>query len=173
MEAKMGWLAAAVILLLAAAGCASRPAGPGPAGPTNPPEAPCEPTDQDQYVYRPRRLQLLHPCARASGTVMEISSAPGTDGDIDLLLRLDATDQGLLAAENQKLGGYLMVEAVCQHMPPVIEALRVCASDPDPFLGPFPHVGDRIWVEGRHVLDLGHSGWAELHPLYRWGRIQP
>ncbi len=67
--------------------------------------------------------------------------------------------------------GYLQVEVVCQNIPPAIEAIRVCASDPDPFLGPFPHIGDHIWVEGRYVLDLGHSVWAELHPLYRWGLI--
>jgi hypothetical protein len=29
-------------------------------------------------------------------------------------------------------------------------------------------VGDKVWMEGRYVFDLDHSGWAELHPLYRW-----
>jgi hypothetical protein len=30
----------------------------------------------------------------------------------------------------------------------------------------------RIWVEGRYVHNLDHD-WAELHPVYRWGRIEP
>ena len=51
--------------------------------------------------------------------------------------------------------------------------VRLCASDPDPYLGPFPREGDHVWMEGRHVLDLQHSSQAELHPLYRWGIINP
>jgi len=41
------------------------------------------------------------------------------------------------------------------------------------FEGPLllPSVGMHVWMEGRYVLDLDHGGWAELHPLYRWGRL--
>jgi hypothetical protein len=168
------------LILLAITGCSGRPINQDISitSPNNTPDpnllvSTCPSTDQDQYVYRPRRLQLLQSCVRAAGTVMDISSFPGNDGDMEFQLRLDAPYQSLLSPGNQDMHGYLQVEAICQNIPPVIEAIRVCASDPDPFLGPFPHIGDHIWVEGRYVLDLGHSAWAELHPLYRWGLINP
>jgi hypothetical protein len=28
-------------------------------------------------------------------------------------------------------------------------------------------------MEGRYILDSQHHAWAELHPLYRWGPINP
>ena len=65
-------------------------------------------------------------------------------------------------------GGSAYVVPATAH-PPLIQALRLCASDPDPYSDPFPKVGDHIWVEGRYVLDLWHHSHAELHPLYRLG----
>lgn len=170
----------AAVLFLGVAGCARPPGNPEASHPSptppatlTPPAAPCSPGDQDRYVYRPQRLQVLQPCLRVTGTVTDKYSTPGTDGDMDLLLQLDAPYQALLVPANQNLRGDLLLEAICQDLPPLIEALRVCASDPDPFVGPFPNAGDRIWVEGRYVLDMGHSAWAELHPIYRWGKVQP
>ena len=136
------------------------------------PDSTCTPTDQDQYVWRPARLQFLQSCVRVTGTVMELSDAEA-DGDIHINIRLDAPYQALLTDGNQHADGDLIVEAICQYVPPLIEALRLCASDPNPYPGPFPHVGDHIWVEGRYVLDLWHHSWAELHPLYRWELINP
>jgi hypothetical protein len=103
---------------------------------------------------------------------MELSAAE-PDGDIHIQLQVDAPYQSLLTPGNEFVEGNLIIEAICQYVPPMIEALRICASDPDPFLGPFPNVGDHIWVEGRYVLDLGHNSQAELHPLYRWGKVTP
>ena len=168
-----------LFILLAMGGCAERPNDQGTpaANPNNLPdlkplEAPCLPTDQDKYVWRPARLRLLQPCVRAVGTVMEISSAE-VDGDVHVHVQLDAPYQALLTEGNQHAEGYLIVEAVCQYVPPAIEALRICASDWNSYPGPFPRPGDHIWVEGRYVLDLWHHSWAELHPLYRWGISSP
>jgi hypothetical protein len=177
MGATKVWLLLAALILLAAGGCANAPktqemdrtVSDG-LPPLIPADSTCVPTDQDQYVWRPARLQLLHPCVRAAGIVMELD-ATEPDGDLHMHLQLDPAFQALLTVGNQK--GYLIVEAICQTTPVLIEALRICASDPDPYPGPLPDIGDHVWVEGRYVLDLGHNSQAELHPLYRWGLITP
>ncbi len=169
----------AAVILLGAFGCANQlnsqgvntnnsETTPGPILP----DSPCTPTDQDQYVWRPARLQVLQPCVRAVGIVMELADTE-PDGDLHIHLQLDEPYQTLLTVGNQHANGYLVVEAVCQYVPPFILAIRICASDPDPYRGPFPHEGDHIWVEGRYVLDLVHFAQAELHPLYRWGIANP
>lgn len=179
MKTKVVRLLIVVLIFLVITGCSPKPkdqgaqdANPNPSPDLTQPVSTCTPTDQDQYVWRPKRLRLLQPCVRAVGTVMEISEGE-VDGDIHIHIQLDAPYEGLLTAGNKQLNNYLVVEAVCQYIPPMIEALLPCASDPDPFPGPFPQIGDHIWVEGRYVLDLGHFSWAELHPLYRWGITQP
>jgi len=168
-----------VFIILALVGCANQPNDPGTdvTDSTNtslnlPEDSTCVPGNQDPYVWRPARLQLISPCVRATGTLMEMSDAEA-DGDIHMELLLDAPYESLLTAGNQRDNGHLVLEAVCQYTPPLIEALRICASDPDPYRGPFPQIGDHIWVEGRYVLDLWHESQAELHPLYRWGMITP
>jgi hypothetical protein len=181
IESKAIWLLAISLLLLAVSGCSSEqerddkdiiiPVTPNHVGVLTS-QPPCTPTDQDNYVWRPARLQLVQPCVRAVGTVVELGSAEA-DGDAHIALQLDATYQELLTAGNKFVEGYLVIEAVCEFTPPLIEALRTCAADPDPYHDAFPHVGDHIWVEGRYVLDLGHHAWAELHPLYRWGPATP
>src|SRR5712692_4120911 len=87
-----------------------------------------------------------------------------------MLLRLDSEFTKLLTAANQgeELGD-LVIEPVCVKSVTQFDAIAICASDPDPFGGPFPSVGQHIWMEGRYVLDTEHGSWAELHPLYRWG----
>jgi hypothetical protein len=131
------------------------------------PPATCVPSDQDRYVYRPARLQVIAPCTRVFGTV-EASSLE-SDGDVHINVRLDPPYLGLLNDGNRFEDGDLVVEPVCQIPPPQADAIRICAADPDPLAGPLPHVGDHVWMEGRQVLDLQHHGWVELHPLYRWG----
>ena len=131
----------------------------------------CIPTDQDQYVYRPARLRPIRPCLRVAGTV--VASSTEADGDVHLDVRLDAPYQGLLNPGNLQEGGNLIVEPVCRFLPLQAEAIRVCASDPDPYEDALPGVGDHVWLEGRYVLDLQHHAWAELHPLYRWGKLDP
>lgn len=130
----------------------------------------CQPTDQDRYVYSPDRLQVAAACIRVTGTVAAIRNE--ADGDLHILLKLDPAYAHLLTPANQgeELGD-LVVEPVCVRSVSQVDAIATCAADPDPFPGPFPVVGERIWMEGRYVFDLDHGGWAELHPLYRWGDL--
>lgn len=128
----------------------------------------CRSTGQDAYVYHPARLEVLRACVRVTGTVDAVREE--ADGDLHILLRLDAPYRGLLRPSNQgeELGD-LVVEPVCVRTVTQADAVGVCAADTHPLAGPFPAVGEHVWMEGRYVLDLDHGGWAELHPLYRWG----
>ena len=128
----------------------------------------CQATDQDQYVYRPSRLQTVAACVRVTGTV--VSSSGESDGDVHINVRVDPAYEPLLTSANLKEDGYLIVEPVCRFPPLQAEAIRVCASDTDPLAGDLPAVGDHVVMEGRYVLDLQHGAWAELHPLYRWSK---
>jgi hypothetical protein len=127
----------------------------------------CLSTDQDQYVYHPSRLQVLASCIRVTGVIAAIRNE--ADGDLHLLLRLVHEFANLLTPANANESGDLVIEPVCVKSVTQADAIAVCASDPDPFGGPFPTVGQHIWMEGRYVLDADHGSWAELHPLYRWG----
>lgn len=135
-----------------------------------PPPAACRPTDQDGYIYHPARLQVLAPCIRVSGVIEAVRTE--ADGDLHMLLVLDAPYLDLLTPANQGVElGDLVVEPVCVRSVSQKDAIDTCAADPDPLTGPFPAVGEHVWMEGRYVLDLEHQGWAELHPLYRWGLL--
>ena len=127
----------------------------------------CAPTDQDQYVYNPARLQVTAGCLRVTGIVAEIRTE--ADGDLHILLDLDAPFAHLLTPANQGVErGDMVVEPVCVRSVSQADAIEACAADPDP-MTTLPLVGDHVWMEGRYVLDLEHDSWAELHPLYRWG----
>jgi len=127
----------------------------------------CIPTDQDQYIYHPSRLEVAAPCIRVSGVVAEVRTE--ADGDLHILLALDAAYAQLLTPANQGVErGDLVIEPVCVRAVTQADAIEVCAADPDP-MTTLPRQGDYVWMEGRYVFDLEHSGWAELHPLYRWG----
>jgi len=130
--------------------------------------SPGKPTDQDRYVYNPSRLAVRAACIHVSGTVEAVRHE--ADGDLHILLALDPAYTRLLTAANQgeELGD-LVIEPVCVRSVSQADAKGTCASDPDPLPGPFPVVGAAVWMEGRYVFDLDHGGWAELHPLYRWG----
>ena len=127
----------------------------------------CTPTDQDRYVYNPDRLVVKARCLRVSGVIDAVRQE--ADGDLHILLRLDAPYRRYLTPANQgqELGD-LVVEPICVHPVSQADAIDSCAANPDP-LQDLPHTGMRVWMEGRYVLDMGHGGWAELHPLYRWG----
>ena len=145
---------------------------PKPKSKPNPQPTPkpvaCKPTDQDGYVYNPDRLEVLAACVYVTGTIDAVRRE--ADGDLHILLKVDAAYRYLLRPANQgeELGD-LVVEPVCVKSVTQTDAIATCESDPDPLSSPFPIAGDRVWMEGRYVLDLDHGGWAELHPLYRWG----
>ncbi len=91
------------------------------------------------------------------------------DGDRHIPLRLDPGFEQLLVPGNAAQGGNLLLEAICVDVPTQPNAIAACRADPDP-LRILPSVGQHIWAEGRWVIDLLH-GWAEFHPLYRWGPL--
>jgi hypothetical protein len=128
----------------------------------------CVPTDQDRYVYNPARLQVITACLQVTGTVAAIRME--ADGDLHILIRLDSAFAHLLRPANQgeELGD-LVVEPVCVRSVSQADAVATCAADGDPIASLPASVGAHIWLQGRYVFDLQHSGWAELHPLYRWG----
>jgi hypothetical protein len=132
-----------------------------------PPKA-CVPTDQDRYVYNPTRLQVVTACLQVTGTVAAIRME--ADGDLHILIRLDPAYIHLLRPANQgeELGD-LVVEPVCVRSVSQADAINTCAADGDPIASLPASVGAHIWLQGRYVFDLQHGGWAELHPLYRWG----
>jgi hypothetical protein len=128
----------------------------------------CKPTDQDRYVYHPYRLAVQGACIRVTGVIQAVRQE--ADGDFHILLALDPQYAYLLTPANQGVElGDLVVEPICVRSVTQTDAIAICASDPDPLPPPYPTVGQGVWMEGRYVFDLEHSGWAELHPLYRWG----
>lgn len=129
----------------------------------------CTPTDQDRYVYHPDRLDVQAACRYVTGTVAAVRVE--ADGDRHILVALDPPYRALLTAANQgeELGD-LVVEPVCVGEVTQADAVAACAADPDPLVL-LPAIGERVWLEGRYVFDLDHGGWAELHPLYRWGPL--
>jgi hypothetical protein len=129
----------------------------------------CAPTDQDQFVYDPTRLQVMQSCIRVTGRID--GSWVATDGDTNILLRLDPPYQSLLTLGNSEGDehGDLGVEAVCTLSPVDPIVIPLCASDTDPFVVPQLQIGAHVWMEGRYILDLNHASHAELHPLYRMG----
>jgi hypothetical protein len=143
---------------------------PKPTSQSTPKPVACQPTDQDKYVYNPDRLEVGAACIYVTGTIDAVRKE--ADGDLHLLLHLDPAYAHFLTPANQgeELGD-LVVEPVCVKSVTQPDAEASCAADPDPLAPPFPGVGERVWMEGRYVFDLDHSGWAELHPLFRWGDL--
>lgn len=159
---------ALLAVLIAACGPATQVAKPvNTRGEPLPTASTCQPTDQDQYTYRPGRLQVIAQCIRITGTI--VSSSSEADGDVHINVKLDPPFAGLLTAANISENGYLIVEPVCQFPPLQPEAIHVCAMDTRALAGPLPKIGEHVFMEGRYVLDLQHGAWSELHPLYRWG----
>lgn len=141
-----------------------------PRPPTVAPE--CASSDQYRYVYYPGRLLVRSPCIRVTGTVKSISQRGEGDGDFTFEVALDSPFERYLNDENRKQWqGNLHVEIVCFN-PSQGYSKGVCDNFPESLRVVPPEVGQRIWLEGQWVLDMGHTGWAELHPLYRWGTLK-
>lgn len=143
------------------------PSAPQSVSPTT---SSCQPTDQDQYVYNPDRLQVQAACIAVTGTIDFMRAEP--DGDWHIGLKLDSQYANFVNSCNSTCAngaehGDLVVEPVCVLSVTQADAISTCAKDPDP-LTSLPQVGDHVWMQGRYVLDTTH-GWTELHPLYRWG----
>ncbi len=137
----------------------------------------CQPTDQDEYVFDPRRLQVLRACVIVTGVVKE-SFVNKPDGDAIIELVPDKPYEKYLTAANFNVyGGALHLEIIC-YIRGSVFGTALCPKNKTALLDPLPKVGQRIRVEGRWVLDKNHPDvnsnqfWAELHPVYRWSVIK-
>lgn len=121
------------------------------------------------HVYNPDRLQLLAPCVTVTGTVDVIRVEK--DGDLHILLRLDAGQDKYLNAKNVTAEeGDLVLEPVCVRPPTQTDAIPACSGYTNPL--PIPAVGVHVAVTGAWVLDLDH-GWQEIHPVYAFNSVAP
>ena len=157
-----------VISLPSSAPLSEAAATPSAAGTAALVPAGCTPTDQDQYIYHPARLVVRSSCIRVTGIIA--TKKVEADGDVHIRLALDPGFESLLTPANANQHGDLVVEPVCVDPVSQADAVATCKSDPDP-LKTLPAVGAHVWLEGRYVTDSQHGGWAELHPLYRWGAL--
>jgi hypothetical protein len=139
-----------VLVVLVAAGCFLRRAGP-------PPSPHCRSGSPLVGVYHPERLKLKSRCRVAVGTIEKVKPEL-YDGDIHLELRLDRGQEGLLSPGNARVDGTLIIEIIPWDRARVL----------------IPEVGQRIEVVGPWVDDTAH-GWNEIHPAW-WisaGTIRP
>jgi hypothetical protein len=119
------------------------------------------------HVYSPDRLKLLAACVTLKGTVEAIRVEK--DGDLHVLLRLDAGEGKYINARNVSgEGGYLVLEPVCVRIPTQLDAIPACKGYINHM--PIPAVGVHVSVTGAWVLDLDH-GWLELHPVFAFNGI--
>ena len=114
------------------------------------------------HVYDPARLHILDPCITVTGHVTGIIKED--DGDYHMNIRVDPQFQELLNGSNEKyFKGTLVVEAVCQLPSSYREVISVCKDYSNEI--PQPAIGQHVSVAGSYVLDIGHAGWAEIHPV--------
>ncbi len=162
----------ACVLTVALAGCA-QPGGPGPASSTTtgttttsrPPTTTTPPACDAtlwKHVYHPARLKVIKPCLTVTGTIVHI--AHEADGDIHVRLAPDAADRWTLQPANLTgQHGDLVLEPVCERPPTQADAKPACAGYRSTVV--VPPVGAHVRVTGVYVYDLGHGGWAEIHPV--------
>lgn len=123
--------------------------------------------DPHAHVYSPDRLQLLAACVTVTGTVDVIRSEK--DGDLHILLRLDAGEEKYINAKNVSGEmGDLVLEPVCVHTPTQTDAIPACTGYQNPL--PIPSDGSHVSVTGPWVLDLDH-GWQEIHPVFAFNGV--
>lgn len=128
----------------------------------------CAQGGQELHVYDPGRLEVLSLCVRVSGIVKSISKQGEGDGDFTFEVALDPPFKNYVNDENRKVwNGNIHVEIVC-HTAGGGYAYRECKNFPESLRVEPPRIGQHIWLEGQWVQDWGHTGWTELHPLFRW-----
>lgn len=123
--------------------------------------------DPTAHVYSPDRLKLLAACVTVTGTVAVIRVE--ADGDLHLLLKLDAGQEKYLNAKNISAElGDLVLEPVCVRTPTQTDAISACAGYQNPLA--IPAVGTHVAVTGPWVLDQDH-GWQEIHPVFAFNGV--
>ena len=140
----------------------------------------CASTDQDAYVYQPGKFVSYALCIHVSGIVKDAIhvEADDSDGDTVFDVALDTPYEHFINLGSRQYNhGHLHVEIICST--PIgtsayfDDASAACGKDPDPLQGPYPKLGQHVWLEGRLVTNSENHLWVELHPLYRWGLVQP
>jgi hypothetical protein len=146
--------ALALTLAFLLCGCASAPLEPA---------AGCDPSLW-KHIYHSYRLEILNPCIQATGTVDAIRRE--ADGDLHVLVHLDAGQALTNEVNDQDQHGGLVVEPVCVHPPTQTDAKPSCEGFVDHSGMTGIRVGDHVAVLGAWVLDHEH-GWNEIHPVTR------
>ncbi len=182
-------MAAALVAVIAATGCATTSQGtrlpsppalstpsPGDASTPTPsdsgtpaPDTTPTPTsnsavcrDPHEHVYHPDRLHLVSACMTVTGTIEVIRNE--ADGDYHILLRLDNGYGNLTNNVNiSSQRGDLVLEPVCEIRVTQRDAVSSCAGVAPSV--PRPAIGSHVSVTGAYVLDSMH-GWMELHPVW-------
>ncbi len=122
-----------------------------------------DPDSISSHVYNPSRLIVQKACVTVTGTVERVISED--DGDYHLRLRLDPEYANLTNAANDTYQyGDLVVEIICARQVIQQDAIAACANYENRI--PIPGQGQHIMTSGPYVLDSGHYGWAEIHPVY-------
>jgi hypothetical protein len=125
------------------------------------PQGKCDETLWD-HVYNPTRLQIVERCKTVTGTIDSIKVEP--DGDFHIRLRVDPQFTSMINTANVNgQFGDLVLEPVCQNPVTQSDAIAACANFRQDIN--IPQVGTHVTVTGSYVLDQGHGGWAEIHPL--------
>lgn len=120
--------------------------------------------DPHAHVYSPDRLQLLSACVTVTGVIDAVRREQ--DGDLHVLLHLDAGEEKYINGKNGIEGGDLVLEPVCVNTPTQADAVDACAGYKNPLS--IPSIGAHVTVTGAWVLDLDH-GWLEIHPVASFG----
>ncbi|TMG27393.1 MAG: hypothetical protein E6H97_06785 [Chloroflexi bacterium] len=163
MGPRLPALTLAAALLLVAGACSSSSAASASPRATSTPSPGCRAEAPEAGVWQPDRLQVLKPCQRAAGVVVQVIREP--DGDRHVWFRVDAGYESLLNAENHFQGkpallGEITPDCPLATNPPDANAAAECPATDLPIPGP----GDHIDIYGPWVLDLDH-GWNEIHPV--------
>lgn len=113
------------------------------------------------YFLRFPKWRPIAPCVIATGRVVSVALQPDGDYHVDILP--DPGSRWLLNAANLgALRGLLRTEIV-----PQWELAGLPVRTPLPPPRPWAH----IRVSGAEVLDVGHVGWTEIHPVYSWSNL--
>lgn len=123
-------------------------------------EIPCDDTLWN-HVYHKYRLQVIEQCKTVRGVIVKEKNEK--DGDLHILLRLDAGQDNLLNDMNIKQQkGCLVIEPICEHDVSQLDAVGACEGYVNKVY--IPHVGEHVEVTGSYVNDTQH-GWNEIHPI--------